>query len=334
MVVIGDLKLLHMVTSLKSLQYFNGAIRSPTNECPARHGANVCYAPLRLHRNSIQLHILTDKQTQNSLRLALQNEAFREITVSIYLMDEYKHIVSWIPNRHSSGISALYKLLIPELLQNRTQKVIAFDADTVFNDDILHLWKEFDCFNSKQIIGAAWEQYPDNFRDFGDLVRRTLSHTKDGNCLPIDEATVPAGGINSGLVLWHLEHMRNVNWNALWKNSTREILGRQRFLRNSDQCVFSRVLSDNPHLYYELPCIWNVQVWHPKAHKYCPVVWPDRQAEVEYCEDFKRSRVWSEIPALVHFNTSPKPYTNGSITKRNATLSRTHQYLSSLNMRI
>ncbi|CAL8091876.1 unnamed protein product [Calicophoron daubneyi] len=321
-VVIGELKVSHMVTCLKSLQYFNGAIRSSTSECPARNGVDACYAPLRLHRSPIHLHILTDNQTENSLKVALQNVIFREITVSFYLMDEHKHIVSWIPNRHASGIPALYRLLIPE--------VIAFDTDTLFNDDILYLWKEFDCFNSKQIIGAAWEQASYNFQDVGALVRRTPVHTKDGNCLPADDAMVPAGEVNGGLVLWHLEHMQNIDWNALWNKSTGKILDSEGSLGTSDQCVISGVISDNPHLYYELPCIWNVQVWQSNAHEYCSVVWPDRQAEVEYCADFKRSRIWSEIPGLVHFNTGGKPSVDEPRPIRNATLSRTYQYLSSM----
>lgn len=54
--------------------------------------------------------------------------------------------VSWIPNKHYSGIYGLMKLVLTKTLPSDLQKVIVLDTDITFATDIAELWVVFHKF--------------------------------------------------------------------------------------------------------------------------------------------------------------------------------------------
>lgn len=71
--------------------------------------------------------------------------------VSFYLTDNIQSEVSWIPNKHYSGIFGLMKLTLPKILPDVLAKVIVLDTDVTFATDISELWKIFWKFSGKQV---------------------------------------------------------------------------------------------------------------------------------------------------------------------------------------
>lgn len=54
--------------------------------------------------------------------------------------------VSWIPNKHYSGIYGLMKLVLTKTLPSDLQRVIVLDTDITFATDIAELWAVFHKF--------------------------------------------------------------------------------------------------------------------------------------------------------------------------------------------
>lgn len=71
--------------------------------------------------------------------------------VSFYLADSVVPDVSWIPNKHYSGVYGLMKLTLPKVLPSSLQRVIVLDTDVTFATDIAELWKIFSQLREKQV---------------------------------------------------------------------------------------------------------------------------------------------------------------------------------------
>lgn len=61
-------------------------------------------------------------------------------------MVAFQSEVSWIPNKHYSGIYGLMKLVLTKTLPSDLQKVIVLDTDITFATDIAELWAVFHKF--------------------------------------------------------------------------------------------------------------------------------------------------------------------------------------------
>lgn len=57
--------------------------------------------------------------------------------------------VSWIPNKHYSGIYGLMKLTLTKALPSDLRKVIVLDTDITFATDIAELWGIFRKFTGE-----------------------------------------------------------------------------------------------------------------------------------------------------------------------------------------
>lgn len=64
----------------------------------------------------------------------------------IFSLYVYQSEVSWIPNKHYSGIYGLMKLVLTKTLPSDLQKVIVLDTDITFATDIAELWVVFHKF--------------------------------------------------------------------------------------------------------------------------------------------------------------------------------------------
>lgn len=71
--------------------------------------------------------------------------------VSFYSIDEVSADVSWIPNKHYSGIYGLVKLTLAKILPTTLNKVIVLDTDVTFATDIAELWAWFCRFKESHV---------------------------------------------------------------------------------------------------------------------------------------------------------------------------------------
>ena len=58
------------------------------------------------------------------------------VRVSFYMIDEVVDDISWIPNKHYSGIYGLLKLTLPKILPRSLDKTIVLDTDVTLANDI------------------------------------------------------------------------------------------------------------------------------------------------------------------------------------------------------
>ena len=58
------------------------------------------------------------------------------VRVSFYMIDEVVDDISWIPNKHYSGIYGLLKLTLPKILPRYLDKTIVLDTDVTLANDI------------------------------------------------------------------------------------------------------------------------------------------------------------------------------------------------------
>uniref|UniRef100_A0A673H7W9 Glycosyltransferase-like protein LARGE2 n=1 Tax=Sinocyclocheilus rhinocerous TaxID=307959 RepID=A0A673H7W9_9TELE len=146
--------------------------RSPTAEkCELIHVACVCAGhnasrdvvtlvkSILFHRrNPLHFHFITDTVANQILSTLFQSWMVPSVQVSFYDADELKSEVSWIPNKHYSGIYGLMKLTLTKALPSNLSKVIVLDTDITFATDIAELWAIFRKFTEKRVIGLVENQ--------------------------------------------------------------------------------------------------------------------------------------------------------------------------------
>jgi glycosyltransferase-like protein LARGE len=80
------------------------------------------------------------------------------VEVSFYPADEIQKEVSWIPNKHYSGVYGLLKLTLPKALPEELDRVIVLDTDITVATDMAELWSLFRTFGAKQALGLVENQ--------------------------------------------------------------------------------------------------------------------------------------------------------------------------------
>lgn len=119
------------------------------------------------------------------------------VRVSFYSAMSLAEEVSWIPNKHYSGLFGLLKLTLPSLLPIQLQRVIVLDADITLADDISKLWRMFDQIdhNSSTVALGLIENQSDWY-----LPGKIWKTHRPWPALD--------RGFNSGVILMHLERLR------------------------------------------------------------------------------------------------------------------------------
>uniref|UniRef100_A0A6Q2Z4P2 LARGE xylosyl- and glucuronyltransferase 1 n=1 Tax=Esox lucius TaxID=8010 RepID=A0A6Q2Z4P2_ESOLU len=149
----------------------------PVDKCETIHVAIVCAgynasrdvvtlvkSVLFHRRNPLHFHIITDSTAQHILASLFQTWMVPAVRVDFYDADELKSEVSWIPNKHYSGIYGLMKLVLTKTLPPDLQKVIVLDTDITFATDIAELWAVFHKFRGVILLlldrlrKLRWEQ--------------------------------------------------------------------------------------------------------------------------------------------------------------------------------
>eukprot|EP00055_Hartaetosiga_balthica_P002897 m.139783 g.139783 ORF g.139783 m.139783 type:complete len:902 (+) comp24558_c0_seq1:59-2764(+) len=233
------------------------------DECEVIHIAIVCvgysrvlqfrtmFKSILMHRTSpFHLHIITDDKTQAVLKTALLSWNLPHLYLSFYNGNNHLHEISWIHNRHYSGQFPLLKLLLTQILSNTIPKVISLDIDLLFRDDIKKLWSLFNKFAPDELIGIV-ENQSDWYSSPGMVV---------DNPWP---APGPRG-VNTGLMLLHLQKMRERNWKNVWSDTVRAVFDNPKLNIDgtdlADQDVINAVLKEHPSWSLYLSCVWNFQL--------------------------------------------------------------------------
>ncbi|KER32470.1 hypothetical protein T265_01520 [Opisthorchis viverrini] len=298
-VIKGEATLARSITLLKSVFYYRGILRSNSPECYLRRipSPHLCAKQRVIEQASIHLHLIVEQKLLSATHSCVNQWRVAQFNWSVYDLDLYLPRVSWIRNRHGSGVGALSKMLVPDILPTSVTKAIVLDTDTLLNADILELWKLFDNFTQIQIFGMAWETDPLGPENA--------------------EIPIPKNGVNSGVVLMHLSRMRRAKWSQLFEWAVREVLFQYGVLSIGEQSALNVLIQNRPELYYPIPCEWNLQLWSEAVLFSCPVIWTDRLSEEAICSEYESPKhgdlAHPGIPNLVHSNFSPgKPESGGN----------------------
>uniref|UniRef100_A0A8C9XGE3 LARGE xylosyl- and glucuronyltransferase 2 n=1 Tax=Sander lucioperca TaxID=283035 RepID=A0A8C9XGE3_SANLU len=196
-------------------------------------------------RNPLHFHFITDTVANRILSSLFQSWMVPSVQVSFYDADELKSEVSWIPNKHYSGIYGLMKLTLTKALPPDLSKVIVLDTDITFATDIAELWGIFRKFTDKQVIGLV-ENQSDWY--LGNLWKNHKPWPALGR------------GFNTGVILLYLERLRRIGWEQMWRLTAERELMSMLSTSLADQDIFNAFIKQNPVLVHQLPCFWNVQL--------------------------------------------------------------------------
>ncbi|VDL58888.1 unnamed protein product [Hymenolepis diminuta] len=82
---------------------------------------------------------------------------------------------------------------------------------------------------------------------------------------------------NSGVVLWHLEHVTMEKWDSIWKPSYKVGLEKFNYLPAAEQSLMTVAIMYNPEIFYPLSCVWNYQLYDGVQLDHCPSTWTTPQ---------------------------------------------------------
>uniref|UniRef100_A0A4W4H6E5 LARGE xylosyl- and glucuronyltransferase 1 n=1 Tax=Electrophorus electricus TaxID=8005 RepID=A0A4W4H6E5_ELEEL len=204
-------------------------------------------------RNPLHFHFITDSIAQQILASLFHTWMVPAVRVDFYDADELKSEVSWIPNKHYSGIYGLMKLVLTKTLPSDLQKVIVLDTDITFATDIAELWAVFHKFRGQQVLGLV-ENQSDWY--LGNLWKNHRPWPALGR------------GFNTGVILLLLDRLRKLRWEQMWRLTAERELMSMLSTSLADQDIFNAVIKQNPFLVHQLPCFWNVQLSdHTRSEK-------------------------------------------------------------------
>ncbi|XP_002709120.1 xylosyl- and glucuronyltransferase LARGE2 isoform X1 [Oryctolagus cuniculus] len=196
-------------------------------------------------KNPLHLHLVTDAVARNILEMLFHTWLVPALRVSFYDAEALKPQVSWIPNKHYSGLYGLMKLVLPAVLPPDLARVIVLDTDVTFASDIAELWALFAHFSDKQLIGLV-ENQSDWY--LGNLWKNHRPWPALGR------------GFNTGVILLWLGRLQQAGWEQMWKLTARRELLTLPATSLADQDIFNAVIKEHPGLVQPLPCVWNVQL--------------------------------------------------------------------------
>jgi len=197
-------------------------------------------------RNPLQFHFISDRQARKILTHLTSTWKIPQVKFRFYNAEDVVDDVSWIPNKHYSGVYGLLKLTLPKILPKTLEKVIILDTDVTFATDIGKLWILFDNFDHSQALGLVENQ--SDWYIPGKLWKNHRPWPALGR------------GLNTGVILMDLSKLRKQNWSQIWRTVAENDLVTQLSTSLADQDVLNAVLRRQSDLLYHLPCTWNVQM--------------------------------------------------------------------------
>ncbi|KAG7203628.1 hypothetical protein KM043_013663 [Ampulex compressa] len=191
----------------------------------------------------LHFHLLVDEIAKKILTTLFETWDLFHVKVTFYKAEKWVPKVSWIPNKHYSGVYGLLKLILPEALQQ--SKALVLDTDVTVLNDISVLWGMFERFSSNQSLGLIENQ--------SHWYIKSLSY---------GQRPWPAlgRGFNTGVMLMHLQQLRNRKFITLWETVTKHVLAHIPETSLADQDVINAVIKEHPHIVYKIDCTWNIQL--------------------------------------------------------------------------
>ncbi|XP_057636840.1 xylosyl- and glucuronyltransferase LARGE2 isoform X1 [Chionomys nivalis] len=235
-------------------------------------------------KNPLHLHLVTDAVARSILETLFRTWMVPAVTIRFYDAEELKPLISWIPNKHYSGLYGLMKLVLPSILPLSLARVVVLDTDVTFSSDIAELWALFAHFSGEAPATLPWPAPSPTCP--GPCCVLTLSHSPEAapSCPPLPDKQViglvenqsdwylgnlwknhkpwPAlgRGFNTGVILLQLDRLRQSGWEQMWKLMAKRELLTLQATSLADQDVFNAVIKEHPELVHPLPCVWNVQL--------------------------------------------------------------------------
>ncbi|KAM4747639.1 xylosyl- and glucuronyltransferase LARGE1 isoform 3-T3 [Rhinophrynus dorsalis] len=234
-------------------------------------------------RNPLHFHLIADTIAKQILATLFQTWMVPAVRVDFYDADELKSEVSWIPNKHYSGIYGLMKLVLTKTLPSSLERVIVLDTDITFATDIAELWAVFHKFKGQQVLGLV-ENQSDWY--LGNLWKNHRPWPALGR------------GYNTGVILLLLDKLRKMKWEQMWRLTAERELMSMLSTSLADQDIFNAVIKQNPFLVHQLPCFWNVQLSDHTRSEQCYRDVSDLKLqkqlseldEDDLCYEFRRER--------------------------------------------
>ncbi|KAL1506283.1 hypothetical protein ABEB36_005675 [Hypothenemus hampei] len=195
--------------------------------------------------NPLHLHLLVSNESELVLNQLLKTWQIPRVNISYYNINKWLKDVRWVPNGHYSGHYGLLKLIFNKIIPSSvTTNLLILDTDLIITEDVYFLWKLFDKFNNNQMIGIGENQSPYYLGQLGQSRPWPALGT----------------GFNSGVMLHDLKKLTAFKWNELWVNLTKNYTQFYGQTDLGDQDILNAIIKDNSHIFYQLPCYWNVQM--------------------------------------------------------------------------
>ncbi|XP_029047505.2 LARGE xylosyl- and glucuronyltransferase 1-like isoform X1 [Osmia bicornis bicornis] len=191
----------------------------------------------------LHFHLLVDEIAKRTLTTVFRTWDLPHVNLTYYKAERWVPKVSWIPNKHYSGVYGLLKLILPDAM--REDKVLVFDTDVTVVNDVNLLWQMFEKFTNDQALGLTENQ--------SHWYIKALSY---------GQRPWPAlgRGYNTGVMLMHLQQLRNRKFISLWETVTKRVLAYIPETSLADQDIMNAVIKDHPSIVYKIECTWNIQL--------------------------------------------------------------------------
>ncbi|CAL8092319.1 unnamed protein product [Calicophoron daubneyi] len=316
-----------LIILIKTIVYHQGRVDPQASDC-ALHIDTIqneaCQPKALSAPNSLELHLLADNRSKETVQNYFENWSLNGLKINYYDLHTYRHIIDFIPKEAMYEATSVLKSIFPkfaynilkdymhslipvtfddtrvkflkvawpEILPDEVKQVIAMDTDMLLNQDIRNLWREFESFSPEQMIGGVFQQT-------NNLLRYTRSKYHK----------IIGTGINSGLLLLHVDRMRSFDWSQKWRNTIKEFISLEKPWAFRDQVVYNAILYSNQQILHEIPCEWNVVVSKELVVRQCPAAWVVRHPDRTDCLTAGRSSKLRLLGAA-HHGASPKPKPN------------------------
>ncbi|EFN87121.1 LARGE xylosyl- and glucuronyltransferase 1 isoform X2 [Harpegnathos saltator] len=193
--------------------------------------------------NPLHFHLLVDEIARRTLSTLFRTWDLPHVNITFYGAEVWVPRVSWIPNKHYSGVYGLLKLILPDAI--REDKVLVLDTDVTVLNDVSLLWGMFEKFSTGQTLGLIENQ--------SNWYIKALSY---------GQRPWPAlgRGFNTGVMLMHLQRLRDGKFTSSWESVAKRVLGYIPKTSLADQDVINAVINEHPSIVYRIECTWNIQL--------------------------------------------------------------------------
>ncbi|XP_062512933.1 xylosyl- and glucuronyltransferase LARGE2s-like [Corticium candelabrum] len=241
--------------SLPKCEVIHIAIVAAGQNCSREVASQLIKSILFYRQNPLHFHFISDTFGRLILGNLFKTWRLPGGNITLYSADPVMDKVSWVPNRHYSGVFGLMKLVLPTVLPKEITKVIVLDTDVTFASDIAELWLQFkNMKETKAAIGLV-ENQSDWY--LGKIWRNHKPWPAIGR------------GFNTGVMLLDLERMRSMHWTQLWRLVAEKQLMTMLSTQLADQDIINSVIREYPSMRYELNCAFNVQLSEHTRSELC-----------------------------------------------------------------